>query len=55
MGKNPGFWSVTGRERRRIRGSGAFPDGNGEESGVLERYRTGMTKNPGFWAVPERE
>lgn len=30
-------------------------NGNGKESGVLERYRTGTKKNPGFWSVTERE
>ena len=29
--------------------------GNGQESRVLEHYRTGTRKNPGFWSITERE
>ena len=55
MKKNPGFWTVTGRERGRIPGSGALPGGNEEESRVLEHYRTGTDKNPRFWSITKTE
>lgn len=29
--------------------------GNGQESRVLEHYRTGMKKNPRFWSITERK
>ena len=29
--------------------------GNGQESRVLEHYRTGTRKNPGFWSITDEE
>ena len=48
MKKNPRFWSITGRERTRIPGSGALPDGNEEESRVLGHSQNGNKLETGY-------